>query len=158
MGGGGGAGPSSRTGVAAAREVSSGSATGSDSTVSIVSVSGVASAGASATGSAAASGCGCELGLAKMSGLSASMSLVTWTLGSPLSSAGEFSSGGGGLLRLRFPMGAFSLYVTPRGGEELGQDAVHLRVQGQADVAAPDLDPVEVRAQTGAPAHDSVGA
>jgi hypothetical protein len=46
----------------------------------------------------------------------------------------------------------------PRGGEEVGEDAIHLGVECKADVAALDLDCVHVRAEAGPPVDDPIRA
>src|SRR5205823_4654845 len=50
------------------------------------------------------------------------------------------------------------LGLAPGSGEEVGEDAVHLGIESQANVAAVDLDRVDVRPQAGLPVDDAVRA
>src|SRR5947208_10858854 len=49
------------------------------------------------------------------------------------------------------------LVMAPGRGQEVGEDPVDLRIQGQADMAAVDLDRVDIGPQARLPVHDPVG-
>src|ERR1700682_5165348 len=81
-----------------------------------------------------------------------------------LPSSGSGGRRGGPLSARLSPRGASSRWCAtllgwaPGRGQEVGEDAVDVRIQGQADMAALNFDCVQVRAQASFPVDHAIGA